>query len=391
MNSLYHYCQGFSHKATDKPCQDCAYAENSPELSMAIVSDGHGGARYFRSDKGSTFAVEIAKESIHEFVNEMKENPVFQGRSFTAYGVELPEASQKDKALQSLKWLVSSIISKWNARIVEDATARPLTEWENQHVEEKYRIEFEENVKNPEGSFEKTYGCTLMVYVQTPDYWFAFHIGDGKAVFFNVREDKFEPSQLIPWDEKCFLNKTTSICDSDAVNEFRYCFCGDGTFPDAVFLGSDGMDDTYGDGDKLTDFYIKFYKEIARTGKDTALKTLEKVLPKISAIGSKDDMSIACVYNEANLTKDYFLMSAWQMEKLQVQEYNLIAKSDELKVKIEGYGDEDKLNSSERINLNYARKDLERTEASLKRIESQKHGLKISDGMFRKQIERKES
>lgn len=391
MNSLYHYCQGFSHKATDKPCQDCAYAENSPELSMAIVSDGHGGARYFRSDKGSAFAVEITKESIHEFVNEMKENPVFQGRPFTAYGVELPEASQKDKALQSLKWLVSSIISKWNARIVDDATTRSLTEWENQHVEEKYRIEFEENVKNPEGSFEKTYGCTLMVYVQTPDYWFAFHIGDGKAVFFNVREDKFEPSQLIPWDEKCFLNKTTSICDSDAVNEFRYCFCGDGTFPDAVFLGSDGMDDTYGDGDKLTDFYIKFYKEIARTGKDAALKTLEKVLPKISAIGSKDDMSIACVYNEANLIKDYFLMSAWQMQKLDEQATNFIAKAQELKAKIESCVDEDKLSAGERINLNYARKDLERADANMERIKKQIHGLRTSDGIFRKQIERKDS
>ena len=151
------------------------------------------------------------------------------------------------------------------------------------------------------------------------------------------------------------------------------------------------MDDTYGDGDKLTDFYINLYKEIARTGEDAALKKLVKVLPKISAIGSKDDMSIACVYNEANLTKDYFLMSAWQMEKLKEQESNLIAKSNELKVKIEKYGDEDELNSSERINLNYARKDLERAEASLKRIESQKHGLKTSDGMFRKQIDRKES
>ena len=79
------------------------------------------------------------------------------------------------------------------------------------------------------------------------------------------------------------------------------------------------------------------------------------------------------------------------MEKLKEQESNLIAKSDELKVKIEKYGDEEKLNTSERINLNYARKDLERAEASLKSIESKQKGLKSQDGKFRKQIERKES
>ena len=73
MKSIFHYCQGESHKSTDKACQDCAYAESSENLSMAIVCDGHGGERYFRSRYGSEMAVEITKKAICDFVNSMEE------------------------------------------------------------------------------------------------------------------------------------------------------------------------------------------------------------------------------------------------------------------------------------------------------------------------------
>ena len=53
MNCIEQHCQGESHKSNNKPCQDCAYAESSDLLSMAIVCDGHGGERYFRSHYGA--------------------------------------------------------------------------------------------------------------------------------------------------------------------------------------------------------------------------------------------------------------------------------------------------------------------------------------------------
>ena len=68
MKSIFHFCPGESHKSTNKPCQDCAYAEDSEQLSMAIVSDGHGGERYFRSQIGSKIAVDVTKEAIKFFV-----------------------------------------------------------------------------------------------------------------------------------------------------------------------------------------------------------------------------------------------------------------------------------------------------------------------------------
>ena len=91
-------------------------------------------------------------------------------------------------------------------------------------------------------------------------YWFAFQIGDGKCVFLTQSNGKIECNKSIPWDERCFLNKTTSLCDSQAIDGFRFCYQGDGNFPMAVFLGSDGLDDTYGDEEGLYNFYIELYK-----------------------------------------------------------------------------------------------------------------------------------
>lgn len=73
MNSIYSYCKGESHILSEKPCQDYAYAASSDKLSMAIVSDGHGGERYFRSDYGSHLLVDITKESVRSFVETIAE------------------------------------------------------------------------------------------------------------------------------------------------------------------------------------------------------------------------------------------------------------------------------------------------------------------------------
>ena len=51
-------CEGESHKATGKVCQDHSLTCSVEGLTMAVVCDGHGGERYFRSDIGSKFAAE---------------------------------------------------------------------------------------------------------------------------------------------------------------------------------------------------------------------------------------------------------------------------------------------------------------------------------------------
>ena len=395
MNCIEQHCQGESHKSNNKPCQDCAFAESNDLLSMAIVCDGHGGERYFRSHYGAEFATEITQKAITEFVKNMADSTftlsegksVFDGASFTAYSAATATDEQMEsRAHKSLKWLFSSIISQWNEKIAKHAKETELTDWELSNVDEKYRNEFLCEREKDDATFEKTYGCTLMAYVQTSDYWFAFHLGDGKCVSMRVVEDRLVCEQPIPWDERCFLNKTTSLCDSNALEEFRYCYQGDGQFPLAMFLGSDGMDDSYGDGYNLYNFYIQLFKIIIRNGVEKANKELKKTLPVISKMGSKDDMSVACVFDDTNLTASFFKLTQYQKRELESSLNKVEDTIMELKKKIESVINPEALDRGQRINFEYAQKDLEKAKEKAIKITRKLRVIKGEETKYRNRL-----
>jgi hypothetical protein len=162
------------------------------------------------------------------------------------------------------------------------------------------------------------------------------------------------------WDDRCFLNKTTSICDSDALNEFRYTYQGDGGFPVAVFLGSDGMDDSFGEETNLVNFYVRVAKSLVKDGFDATFADVKETLPVLSKRGSQDDMSIACVYDEKALEEALPKFILWQIA---------ITKAGILKVNSKILETTDKRNELEekvltlekdRIALRYAQNDIDR-------------------------------
>ena len=307
MKDVHHSCQGESHIITNKVCQDKSYSAISDSMSIAIVCDGHGGSRYFRSDVGAQFAVEATINCVEAFVKEVdeslfKDKPLIQKLTISseAQGNLLSKDTDTDKALRQL---FSSIIFLWKQKVEEHAKDTPLLDSEIANIDAKYAEDFKRNL-----NIEKTYGCTLMCYVQTKNYWFAFHIGDGKCIAFDTAGNWSEP---VLWDEKCFLNKTTSLCDSSALEEFRYSYQGDGMFPLAVFLGSDGIDDSFGDVENQVNFYIQILKLLSNN-QDDAITNIKETLPQLSKIGSKDDMSIACIYDENSLEKCIEKLVMWQ-------------------------------------------------------------------------------
>ena len=172
-------------------------------------------------------------------------------------------------------------------------------------LEERWIKEFDSK-----DNLEKVYGCTLLVCAYTPWFWFAFQIGDGKCFACDENGIWSEP---IPWDERCFLNKTTSICDSSAIDEFRYCYDGTGNFPIAVILGSDGIDDSFGAEENQANFYVQILKSIAKSGIEATLSEIESTLPQLSKIGSQDDMSIAMVFDAEKVSMAVPKLIEWQI------------------------------------------------------------------------------
>lgn len=348
-------CQGESHKADDKPCQDASFsAVYDDGLAIAIVCDGHGGERYFRSDVGSRMATEVICDSVKTFVENVDKS-MFIGQPFTAEeAITSEEVIKKQKPVdKAFRQLFSSIIYQWNQKIAEHAANTAVSEWEQEHVPQKY---LEELLTSE--TFEKLYGCTLMVYVQTPDYWFAFHLGNGKCVSFHQEGVLWQ--MPIPWDERCFLNKTTSLCDSNAINEFRYCYEGDGKFPMAVFLGSDGMDDSFGEDPNLVNFYIQVVKMLVTEGRESTIKSIESDLPQLSKIGSKDDMSVAFVYNLEELKSHIADFIQYQIDIVLENIHQIDKRIESLKGKLKTAGMAILPDEKSRIEADYARQDLER-------------------------------
>lgn len=362
MNECYNFsCQGESHKASSKPCQDfsCSAVSNDG-MSFAVVCDGHGGDRYFRSDIGAKFAAEVTKESIRKFVASIDQS-LFIGKPYTAEEA-IATVENEDSSLTPIKkqtpidiafrQLFSSIIFQWNNKIVEHAANTPISSWEAEHVDSKYLEDLKQGIK-----LEKIYGCTLMAYVQMPTYWFAFHLGDGKCISFQEDPLWMEP---IPWDDRCFLNKTTSICDSGAIDEFRYCYQGDGRFPMAVFLGSDGLDDSFGEIENLTNFYIQVVKMLVNEGREATIKSIEEELPQLSTIGSKDDMSVAFVYDIDALRTHIDSFIQYQIKLVTDNIHATDSRIEQLTQKLRHVEVSEAYSEKDKIEADYARQDIER-------------------------------
>lgn len=302
--------QGSSHIKSGKPCQDYSLDWHSDDGGkyVAIVCDGHGGSTYVRSERGARLAAEIALRNIKESVGSVSPN-LFLGKegavtarpaeeedslfspTRTAKETDLTDIEQQQleqdrlfyQSVSSIREqdsfftrLFANIYVQWSEAIAQDAANDPFNDYEKGMLKD--------------ARIAKAYGTTLMAFVRTPLYWFAFHIGDGKMLCCDHKANWREP---VPWDCNCFLNITTSLCESNPIHSFRYAFSGKGDFPVAAILGSDGMDDSWCSMERLQNFYSQILCIFRDLGEEQTLWQLGDYLSRLSEKGSHDDMSMA--------------------------------------------------------------------------------------------------
>lgn len=270
VKSFHLSVQGAGHIRRNKECQDASASRCCDQYSMAVVCDGHGGDDYIRSALGAQFACAAAESSIQSFLQTME-----------------PERflTQKTKQDARLRQLEASIINAWNKAVAEHYREHPLSAAETSCLSERAKKRYLED-----GQIESAYGTTLIAAAMTPEYWFGLQIGDGKCVVIDKSGTFTQP---VPWDEQCFLNATTSICDSNALQNFRHFFSGE--LPAAIFLGSDGVDDCFSTEQQLNHLYQTITYSFATSSFDCAVSGLEDYLPRLSAKGSSDDVSISAI------------------------------------------------------------------------------------------------
>ena len=261
--------QGASHIKKNKICQDNSFSFSDGKNYIIIVCDGHGGDNYFRSDKGSLYACRSAYECISEFL-------------ICAEEFNQVNTKRKNEMIEQLE---KSIISLWNEKVQNDVQQNPFSDEEMIAVSDKMKTLYLSGEK-----IESAYGTTLIAVVATENFWLGIQLGDGKCV---VLQDDISFNQPIPWNDKCFLNETTSMCDFDAFNNFRYYYSE--VIPVAIYIGSDGIDDCFGDVSELYSLYGVISKSFSETEFEQAKEELEEYLPRLSEKGSGDDMSVAAI------------------------------------------------------------------------------------------------
>lgn len=268
---------GYNHTRINKVCEDASDFYDDEKMHICVVADGHGSDNYPRTEYGSKFAVDAAIKNVIEFVNTAEKSQVI---------------NDAENNFERMYQLAKSILRSWYESVEEDYNKKPFTEKELEKVSDKYKNRYlSENIE--ERKVEKAYGCTLIIYVITDDYSFGMQIGDGKCVLIDENGQFLEP---IPWDDDCQLNVTTSICDDDATDEFRF-YISD-KIPTAVFVGSDGIDDSYANDEELYALYRSILKIFIEHGDEVGKSEIREYLPVLTKRGSGDDVSMGLIINQ---------------------------------------------------------------------------------------------
>jgi len=269
--------RGTSHIEKEIPCQDACTAQLglNKTVGVACVADGHGGNKYFRSDRGSKFAVQVAEKTLFDFCGTLaREKKAF-------FSLKSSPKIKDDDIPSKLKQLERNIIFQWRNAVLKDYTENPMSDTE--------KTICNENNINPDddpANFMFIYGTTLLAGLVSDSFWFVIQIGDGLCVVLENEENIITP---IEEDERLAFGRTTSLCDNNAIDNFRECF-GLSKI-DGFTVATDGIADSF-----EPEKYLQFNKELYvnfTTVPEKAQTELEAFLPELSERGSRDDVSIA--------------------------------------------------------------------------------------------------
>lgn len=277
-----HTVRGASHTRHGIPCQDdsCSYNDPDGRFQIATIADGHGDQTCVRSDQGSRFAVDSANDALKELAQVALEGGGFEDAGFG----DLVNATTGGFAMRNL---CKRIVSLWHERVKENLTENPLSECEMDDAGDAVGNEYRRGI-----GLNRAYGTTLIACLICDDKALFVHQGDGRCDVFHKNGTVDQP---VPWDDRCFDVFTTSMCDRDAAVKMRTWVIDLLVDPlVAVFMGSDGIEDSFVNMEGTHCFYRRLADTLVKLGTGDKLdERLGNDLSELSESGSADDVSVA--------------------------------------------------------------------------------------------------
>ncbi|MDE6004094.1 MAG: protein phosphatase 2C domain-containing protein [Oscillospiraceae bacterium] len=261
-----HSVIGASHVAKGTVCQDFSNFQSSEFYSIAVVADGHGSKKHFRSDVGSRLAVRATLRTVRNFYRDPEEF----------------EESFQENPRDIITKIEKQIISRWNREVSKHFRKNPVTDEEKApFTEDQY-----ESIR-----MESMYGTTLIAVVMGKDYVFGMQIGDGSLVLL---DEDGEAEMPIADDESAPANLTASMCNSNAIDMFNSFYLMDN--PMAVFVSTDGLFTSFRSEDDFLDYHTIIASHLEQMPDFD--KVIIRNLTKRTNFGTQDDISLSCLFNK---------------------------------------------------------------------------------------------
>jgi hypothetical protein len=267
--------RGAAHARSGLPNQDAiAWTCVDGELTVLALSDGHGSAKYFRSDVGARLAVDVALDVVPELLRT---------------DGDAPNASAAKRIAESS--LGQAIVRRWGEAVDADVAARPIESREldalegNQGSDSRLAVESDPRL---------AYGATLLAVLATDALVLFFQIGDGDILV--VGRDG-TTSRPLPRDPRLFANETTSLCTPAPWRDARVAVqVVNDRDPALVLLTTDGYPNSFGSDDDFVRAGADVLTSLMDDGVDSVGAALPDWLAEATAQGSGDDATVGLLW-----------------------------------------------------------------------------------------------
>lgn len=294
--------KGASHVRSGLPNQDAIrwFPESGIGLPLILaVSDGHGSAKSFRSDRGSRFAVETAIKVIQEFFLSSQSSDI----NFSA----LKDAAQR--------LLPPRLVNEWRKAVNKDLglsenDEEKLTNKPNFTDEEKQILvdkDGEAAWQAVENNYFLAYGATVLAVLVTEFFIVYIQLGDGDILEVDSKGNTTRPLER---DPNLIANETTSLCMNKAWNEFQVHIkpYPQGTpkeIPALILVSTDGYSNSFSTDEgffKIGQDYRQMFKSNLT---EEVRQKLEGFLQETSEKGSGDDITLGMIKRLETDDRDY--------------------------------------------------------------------------------------